>query len=123
MVKSMKNPPNVIKLVMAAVCVMLEIKPDKVKSNSVKTVIFSFFLLLLPSLLLLVSFPYFFLFFSFHISFIYIMSVAVDNSVFNSLDSERHHALPPVHLQKFTASLSVLPTCSCFVIALLYIDI
>ncbi|XP_068243599.1 uncharacterized protein [Palaemon carinicauda] len=35
-VKSMKNPPNAIKLVMAAVCVMLEVKPEKVKSNSVK---------------------------------------------------------------------------------------
>ncbi|KAK7080901.1 Dynein heavy chain 12, axonemal [Halocaridina rubra] len=35
-VKSMKNPPNAIKLVMAAVCVMLEIKPEKVKNNTVK---------------------------------------------------------------------------------------
>ncbi|KAK3858557.1 hypothetical protein Pcinc_035261, partial [Petrolisthes cinctipes] len=35
-VKSMKNPPHAIKLVMAAVCVMLEIKPDRQKGSSVK---------------------------------------------------------------------------------------
>nr|XP_045615668.1 dynein axonemal heavy chain 7-like isoform X1 [Procambarus clarkii] len=35
-VKSMKNPPHAIKLVMAAVCVMLEIKPEKMKTSSVK---------------------------------------------------------------------------------------
>lgn len=37
-VKSMKNPPQAIKLVMAAVCVMLEIKPDKVKNSTAKAV-------------------------------------------------------------------------------------
>lgn len=37
-VKSMKNPPHAIKLVMAAVCVMLEIKPEKLKNTSVKAV-------------------------------------------------------------------------------------
>ena len=37
-VKSMKNPPPVIKLVMAAVCVMLEIKPEKGKSSTGKVV-------------------------------------------------------------------------------------
>lgn len=37
-VKSMKNPPQAIKLVMAAVCVMLEIKPEKMKNSSGKTV-------------------------------------------------------------------------------------
>ncbi|CAL4124987.1 unnamed protein product, partial [Meganyctiphanes norvegica] len=36
LVKSMKNPPSVIKLVLSAVCVMLDIKPDKVKSSSGK---------------------------------------------------------------------------------------
>ncbi|XP_050730386.1 dynein axonemal heavy chain 7-like [Eriocheir sinensis] len=35
-VKSMKNPPQAIKLVMAAVCVMLEIKPDKLKNSTAK---------------------------------------------------------------------------------------
>lgn len=30
LVKSMKNPPEIIKLVMAAVCVMKGIKPDKI---------------------------------------------------------------------------------------------
>lgn len=29
-VKSMKNPPSGVKLVMSAVCVMKEIKPDKI---------------------------------------------------------------------------------------------
>ncbi|XP_047480638.1 dynein axonemal heavy chain 7-like [Penaeus chinensis] len=37
-VKSMKNPPQAIKLVMAAVCVMLEIKPEKMKNSSGKTI-------------------------------------------------------------------------------------
>ncbi|KAK8378939.1 hypothetical protein O3P69_009581 [Scylla paramamosain] len=35
-VKSMKNPPQAIKLVMAAVCVMLEIRPDKLKNSTAK---------------------------------------------------------------------------------------
>lgn len=30
LVKSMKNPPDIVKTVMAAVCVMLNILPDKV---------------------------------------------------------------------------------------------
>lgn len=30
LVKSMKNPPKVIKTVMAAVCVMKDIKPEKI---------------------------------------------------------------------------------------------
>lgn len=30
LVKSMKNPPDTVKLVMAAVCVMKDIKPEKV---------------------------------------------------------------------------------------------
>ena len=34
----MKNPPQVVKLVMSAVCVMLDMKPDKVKSSSGKMV-------------------------------------------------------------------------------------
>ncbi|CAH1783738.1 unnamed protein product, partial [Owenia fusiformis] len=34
LVKSMKNPPAVVKLVMAAVCVMKDIKPDKVNDPS-----------------------------------------------------------------------------------------
>lgn len=37
-VKSMKNPPQAIKLVMAAVCVMLEIRPDKLKNSTAKAV-------------------------------------------------------------------------------------
>jgi dynein heavy chain len=31
LVKSMKNPPKVIKTVMAAVCVMKDIKPEKIQ--------------------------------------------------------------------------------------------
>ena len=34
----MKNPPQAIKLVMAAVCVMLEIRPDKLKNSTAKAV-------------------------------------------------------------------------------------
>lgn len=30
LVKSMKNPPDTVKLVMAAVCVMKDVKPDRV---------------------------------------------------------------------------------------------
>lgn len=30
LVKSMKNPPDTVKLVMAAVCVMKDIKPEKI---------------------------------------------------------------------------------------------
>lgn len=30
LVKSMKNPPDAIKLVMAAVCIMKNVKPDRV---------------------------------------------------------------------------------------------
>ncbi|CAG7837267.1 unnamed protein product [Allacma fusca] len=38
LVKSMKNPPPAVKLVMAAVCVMKQIKPDKIKDADGKTV-------------------------------------------------------------------------------------
>ncbi|XP_046384032.1 dynein axonemal heavy chain 12-like [Ischnura elegans] len=34
LVKSMKNPPEAVKLVMAAVCVMLDIKPDRLNEDS-----------------------------------------------------------------------------------------
>ena len=34
LVKSMKNPPRVIKTVMAAVCVMKDIKPEKIQDPS-----------------------------------------------------------------------------------------
>ncbi|XP_071445448.1 dynein axonemal heavy chain 3-like [Hetaerina americana] len=34
LVKSMKNPPEAVKLVMAAVCVMLDVKPDRVNEDS-----------------------------------------------------------------------------------------
>lgn len=37
-VKSMKNPPQIVKTVMSSVCVMLDIKPDKVKTSSGKMV-------------------------------------------------------------------------------------
>jgi dynein heavy chain len=30
LVKSMKNPPDAVKLVMAAVCVMKDVKPDRI---------------------------------------------------------------------------------------------
>ena len=38
LVKSMKNPPPAVKLVMAAVCVMKQIKPERVKDADGKTV-------------------------------------------------------------------------------------
>jgi len=38
LVKSMKNPPPAVKLVMAAVCVMMQVKPEKIRDSEGKQV-------------------------------------------------------------------------------------
>jgi hypothetical protein len=43
LVKSMKNPPPAVKLVMAAVCVMKQIKPEKVTDSDGKKVTWSIY--------------------------------------------------------------------------------
>lgn len=65
----MKNPPQAIKLVMAAVCVMLEIKPEKMKNSSGKTVGWLGFGLLFVLVGFGVFFRGFFFFFVFFVGF------------------------------------------------------